>query len=58
MQEYKTIENRKANLWSDKTIDIELEKLFQFLQTEKLKQAKPQLENVINKLAELNAKNW
>lgn len=58
LQEYKTIENRKANLWSDKTIDIELEKLFQFLQTEKLKQAKPQLENVINKLAELNAKNW
>lgn len=58
LQEYKTIENRKANLWSEKTIDIELEKLFQFLQTENLKQAKKQLENVINKLAELNAKSW
>ena len=58
LQEYKNIENRKANLWTEKTIDIELEKLFQLLQTEKLSQAKTQLENVIGRLAVLNAQNW
>lgn len=58
LQEYKTIENRKANLWKDNVIDFELQKLFLLLQTNKMQQAKKQLENVIKKLAILNAKNW
>lgn len=58
LQEYKTIENRKTNLWSHKEVDAELEKLFVLLKSKKNKEAKTQLENVFRKLADLAANNW
>ncbi len=58
LQEYKTIENRKTNLWSHKEVDVKLEKLFVLLKSKKNKEAKTQLENVFKKLADLAANNW
>ena len=58
LHEYKTIENRKTNLWSHKEVDAELKKLFELLKSKKHKEAKTQLENVFNKLADLAANNW
>ena len=58
LQEYKTIENRKTNIWSHKEVDTELEKLFVLLKSKKGKEAKTQLENVFKKLADLAANSW
>ncbi|WP_435354022.1 hypothetical protein [Emticicia sp. SJ17W-69] len=58
LQEYKTIENRKTNLWTHKEVDAELEKLLELLKYKKNKEAKTQLENVFKKLADLAANNW
>jgi Alw26I/Eco31I/Esp3I family type II restriction endonuclease len=58
LQEYKTIENRKTNLWSHKEVDAELEKVFVLLKSKMNKEAKTQLENVFKKLADLAANNW
>jgi Alw26I/Eco31I/Esp3I family type II restriction endonuclease len=47
LKEYKTIENRKTNIWKHKEVDNELEKLFVLLKAKKHKEAKVQLENIL-----------
>jgi sugar diacid utilization regulator len=58
LKEYKVIENRKVNIWNSKEVDKELEKLFVLLKAKKKKEAKTQLGNVFNALADLADSNW
>jgi len=58
LKEYKEIENRKTNIWNNKDVDTELEKLFLLLKAKKKKEAKSQLENIFKKLAVLAESNW
>jgi len=58
LKEYKEIENRKTNIWDNKEVDAELQKLFLLLKAKKKKEAKSQLENIFKKLADLAENNW
>jgi Alw26I/Eco31I/Esp3I family type II restriction endonuclease len=58
LKEYKTIENRKTNIWKHKEVDNELEKLFVLLKAKKHKEAKVQLENILIVLANNAESSW
>ncbi len=58
LKEYKSIENRKVNIWESKEVDKELDALFGLLKAKKNKEAKIHLENVFIKLADLAEGNW
>jgi len=58
LQEYKEIENRKVNIWSDKNVDNEIKKLFTFLEINSLNEAKKQLNITLELLAKISSQNW
>lgn len=59
LKEYRSIENRKINIWKNDTIQAELENLFALLNEANEVDAKIQLDNIFGLLAVLLAKeNW
>lgn len=58
LKDYREKENRKTKIWDNVQVDTALEALFRLLEAKKNEEAKYQLENVFQMLADLAASNW